>query len=146
MSYKILRRAFSPRTKNLRTCHTLQFQLHGETVSTKTSRGVDLKRTGCHTKQPTHRMKQREGQSIQPGHYSRVTIPCDLLSLLHFSPKGRSSSSGRCSSSVWNIACYTWNAKVETDAVSRFNRTSMLTHDHFEIRFGRSSSLTIITA
>ena len=38
------------------------------------------------------------------------------------------------------FTCCNWNGQVETDAVSRFNRTAMLTHDPFVIRFRRSSS------
>ena len=35
-------------------------------------------------------------------------------------------------------SCF-WNGQVEADALICFNRTAMLTHDPFEIRFGRSS-------
>ena len=40
----------------------------------------------------------------------------------------------------WNLACCIWNGQDETDALSRFNRTAVLTHDPFEIRFEQSSS------
>ena len=41
---------------------------------------------------------------------------------------------------LWNTACCIWNGQVETDALSHFNLMLMLTHDLFEVRFGRSSS------
>ena len=41
---------------------------------------------------------------------------------------------------VWNTACCIWNGQAETNVLSSFHRTPTLTHDPFEIRFGRSAS------
>ena len=37
------------------------------------------------------------------------------------------------------LACSKWNGQVETNTLSRFNRTAMLTDNNLEIGFGRSS-------
>ena len=79
-------------------------------------------RTGCHTNDTEeHDGFQGEGRRIQPYSCSTVIIPCDFRPAHYLSPNGRSSLAGGCSSSVWNITC--WSC------------TAVLTHDPFEIRF-----------
>ena len=43
-------------------------------------------------------------------------------------------------STVRNIVRCSGDGQVETDPLSCFNRTAILIHDPFDIRFGRSSS------
>ena len=64
---------------------------------------------------------QGEGRLVQPYSCSTVIIPCEFGPFLHFSPNGRRSVAGGCSSSVWNVTCCSC--------------TAVLTHDPFEIRF-----------
>ena len=58
---------------------------------------------------------------------------------LHFSPNGGRLLAGGSGASVWIIARCIWNGQFETDAVSRFNRTAVLTHGPLEIRLGPRS-------
>ena len=58
-----------------------------------------------------------------------ITVLSNFRPVLHFTPNGRRSLAGTCSSSVWNRSCCTWNGEVESDAVSRFNHTAVLTYD-----------------
>ena len=81
-----------------------------------------------------------DGQRTQPCPNPRVTTTCDLRPFLHFGPNSRRSLAGECSSAIWNNTCCIWNTKVETDALSWFNSTAMLTHNLFQIWVKRSSS------
>ena len=89
----------------------------------------------------TDGLKQGEIQRTQPCRYSRVTVPCDLWPFLHVSPNGERSLDGGCSAlkKMFNTAICMWNGQVETDVLSRFNCTAVLTRNSFEIRLGRSS-------
>ena len=99
-----------------------------------------LKCTGCHTIQAKlDGLKKREGWHIQPCRYSSY-LPLWPLAFppLHF--KRRALIGWPVQLTVWNIACCIWNGQVETGALSRFNRTVMLIHAPFGIRFLRPSS------
>ena len=85
---------------------------------------------------------QGEGRRIQPYSCSTVIIPCDFRPFLHFSPNGRRSVAGGCSSSVWNVTCCSCTAVLTHDPFEicsdvLLNHTAVLTHDPFEIRFGQ---------
>ena len=105
-----------------------------------------------HIPSPSERRKPSSNGHSTPSHKATRTqstvfsgnsrLPFSIVSIkaLHSSPNGGRSLAGGRRSSFWYIACQFWNGKVETDVLSSFNRTAMLTHDSFEIRFGRSSS------
>ena len=61
-----------------------------------------------------------------------MTVACNLRPFLLSSPQRRLLIGWRTHSSVWNTTCCFWDGRVETDALSRFNCTAVLTHNPFE--------------
>ena len=93
------------------------------------------RRTGCHTVQSKLTVKARTWSTSSALPLLESYHPlCDLRPFVDLNPNGGRSLASGCSSSVWNIAFCTWNGQVETDALSRFSRMAMLTHDALQVR------------
>ena len=128
-------------------------------------RPVCLKHTGCHMIRP-----KLTGWSKGQVHLLNLVVTQELpsfklchLSFPYFSPNGRWSLTGRCSSSVWKIACCIengrhmlkpvpwaiWTVKLcwpmihlrsGSDGPQPYTHMAMLLHALFEVMFGWSSS------
>ena len=99
--------------------------------------------TGCHTIQPklTGNCKGKVDVFNLAATRELPALVTSGLSLTLIETAGAGSLAGGCSSSVWNVPISIWNGRVETDALSRFNRTAKLTHTPLCDWFGRSFSI-----
>ena len=100
-----------------------------------------FKRTvGCHTTKPKLTGSSMENACVDVLYLATRQLP----SLVSFGLSSVQTADvhwvADAVQSLWNIASGIWNGQVETEAMSCFSGTAMLTGNPFEIRFGWSSS------
>lgn len=88
-------------------------------VRTSGSRTVHLKCVVATQYSRNWRTKARESPTYSTFPLHESYNPCDLRPFLYFSPKILAVIVWRMHElSVWNMACYIWNGRVETDALT----------------------------